>query len=102
MTPAYQRILDEMDANTVVIFGDVDGAKIFAKLRGCTPEETGFIMGAIKASLNRQIGLLKEQWTKLKGPEVTNDFIDGFKRGEKVESSHDGIKIIEKGQRDGH
>jgi len=101
LTDLRQKVIDEMGNNTVVIFGDADGARIFAKLRGCTPEETGFIMGVVKASINRQIGLLKEQWLKLKGPEVHNEFIDGMKRGERVESKHDGIKITERGERNG-
>lgn len=92
-----QRIIDEMDDNTVVIFANVNGAKIYAKLRGCSSGEMGVMMGSIKASVNRQIRLFHEQILKSKGAESYNQFIDGLKQGEKSIPTHEGIRLRELG-----
>lgn len=94
-------IIDEMRDNTVVISADANGARIYAKLRGCTASEVGFMMGSIKASVNRQIEMARQQFLKLKGNEAHNAFIDGMKDGQKAQPDHEGIRIKELGERNG-
>lgn len=96
-----QAIIDKMNDNTVAIFGSVDGARIYAKLRGCTAEEMGFMMGSIRASLNRQIEMVREQVLKTKGGGALNAFIEGMKAGQRVQPTHEGMRLKELGERDG-
>lgn len=96
-----QRMINTMGDNTVVIFADVKGARIYAKLRGCTAEEMGFMMGSIRASVNRQIDMTREQVLKTKGEGAHNAFIDGMKAGAKAQPVHEGIRLKELGDRNG-
>ncbi len=90
---ARQAIINEMEDNTVVIFADIRGAKIYAKLRGTSAHDIGVIFGAVKASINRQTKMVREQIMKLGGP--INDFIDGFKQGEETPPVHEGLRFKE-------
>lgn len=50
-----QQVIDGLDENSFVIFADATGARLFAKIRGATANEVGFMLGAAQASLQRQI-----------------------------------------------
>jgi hypothetical protein len=56
-----QKILDGMDANTLLVLADLDGAALFAKLRGIDAFQLGRLMGGIIKTVKANEAALLER-----------------------------------------
>lgn len=94
-------IIDKMEDNTVAILANAKGARIYAKFRGCTAREVGFMLGAIRASLDRKTQAVLEQIHDIKGEAVHDEVLEGIAEGMAIVPDHEGIRINELGDRNG-
>lgn len=69
MSNPYESIVANLENNSFVIFADASGARICAKLRGATAMDMGLMLGAAKASLERQISTLRDHIERQAGEE---------------------------------
>ncbi len=96
-----QAIIDKMADNTVAILANVHGARIYAKLRGCTARETGYMLGSIRASIDRQMQAVLEQFHDIKGEAAHDEVLEGIAEGLAVKPDHESMRIKELGDQNG-
>lgn len=90
-----QAVLDELDENALAIFANADGARLFAKIRGASATEVGFMLGAAQASLTRQIMEFRKHIMNTRGGDGVSDYDRGLNAGREKTAYHEGLGIRE-------
>jgi len=96
MTKLYEKTIDDLENNSVVIFGDVSGVRLVGKIRGLNPVEIGILFGKIQASLEVKIGSLRDHIRAKGGPQSADEFDKAFVFGKSQRLDGDGQFIIER------
>jgi hypothetical protein len=88
----YEKILEGMEKNSLLILADGGGARLIGKLRGARPSEIGQLLGVTLKQVKQTIEEIREKISREDGPATLIAFEAGLQYGVSAEKTEQIIR----------